>query len=190
MSNVKRILLAILLGTIVMFIWGGLSHMIIFIGDGFKPLPNEDKVLETLKASIPEKGLYFFPGKDFRHSTAEQESRFAQKFATGPVGILVYRPIGGSPLSPGKLLTQGISNVLSVCIAAWILSMISAGYWTRVGAVTTLGAVSCTAVSMIYWNWYEFPDAFFLAQIADMLIGFFLAGLVLARFIPRKYPRA
>ena len=184
MTKTKRMLIAILLGCVVMFTWGGLSHLLIFIGSGFTPLPNEDKVMETLRSSLPEKGLYFFPGKDFRHSTPGEEAAFEKKFRSGPVGILVYRPVGGSPISAGKLLTQLISNFISVWAAAFITSLIAASYWKRVGVVTLLGGLSCIAVSMIYWNWYEFPNSFFLAQVADMLIGFFLVGLIVARIVP------
>lgn len=169
-----------------MFTWGGLSHLVIFIGAGFKPLPNEEKVIQTLQTSIPEKGLYFFPGKDFRHTTRDQETAFQRKFRSGPVGILVYRPVGGDPISPAKLISQLISNFLSVWIAAFITSFIVAGYWTRVWIVTLLGALSCVAVSMIYWNWYEFPDSFFWAQVADMLVGFFLVGLIVSKIVPRE----
>ena len=182
----KKLIIATLLGGVTMFIWGGFSHMVLFIGTGFKPLPNEDKVIEVLKTNLPEQGLYFFPGKDFRNSTPEQDVVFESKFRNGPVGLVVYRPIGGSPFSPGKLITQLLSNLLSVFIAVIIVSVISAGYWKRVLIASLLGLLACAAVSSIYWNWYEFPTSFFIAQILDMLIGFFLAGLVICRVVPKS----
>lgn len=38
---------------------------------------------------------------------------------------------------------------------------------------------------MIFWNWYEFPAAFFMAQCVDQIVGSFLAGLVIARIIAK-----
>ena len=184
--KLKKLIVATLLGGITMFIWGGFSHLVFFIGTGFKPLPNEDKVIELLKTNIPEQGLYFFPGKDFKNSTPEQDAAFESKFRNGPVGLLVYRPIGGDPFSPGKLITQLVSNLLSVFIAVIIVSGISASYWSRVLAASLLGLLACSAVSSIYWNWYEFPTSFFVAQILDMIIGFFLAGLVICKVIPKS----
>lgn len=183
--NFKKSFVATVLGGITLFMWGGLSHSVIFIGTGFKQLPNEEKVIEALKGNIPEQGLYFFPGKDFRNSTEEQELAFETKFRTGPAGMLIYRPIGGSPFSADKLTTQLFSNVLSVLIAVLIASMIHARYWIRVAVITLLGLLACSAVSSIYWNWYEFPTSFFVAQILDMVIGFFLTGLVICRLIPQ-----
>jgi hypothetical protein len=185
----KRILLAALAACAVIFIWGAISHMVIFIGAGFTPLPNEDTVIKTLETSIPQKGLYFFPGKDFRHTTTQQESTFEQRFKTGPVGILVYRPVGGEPFSVNKLLTQLACSFISTLIMAFIVSLVSASYWKRVLAVSLLGCLACASVSTIYWNWYEFPDTFFLAQCADQIIGCFLAGLVIAKIVPRTIPR-
>lgn len=178
-------MIATLLGGLTMFIWGGFSHLVLFVGTGFKPLPNEDKVIEVLKINIPEQGLYFFPGKDFRNSNKKQDAIFDNKFRNGPVGLLVYRPIGGNPFKLSKLITQLISNLLSVFIAALIASLLFTGYWKRVIIVSLLGLLTCSAVSSIYWNWYEFPTSFFIAQILDMFIGFFLAGLVVCKIIPK-----
>jgi hypothetical protein len=86
----KRLFIAAMSGCVILFVWGAFSHLVLLIGVGFTPLPNEDKIIKTLESSIPEKGLYFFHGKDFRRrSTEEQESVFEAKFKTGPVGILV-----------------------------------------------------------------------------------------------------
>jgi hypothetical protein len=136
-------------------------------------------------SSIPEKGLYFFPGKDFRsRSTEAQEAAFEAKFKTGPVGILVYRPVGGNPFSPNKLMTQLTCNFISTLILAFIVSLIAAPYWKRVFAISLLGCLACVSVSTIYWNWYEFPTNFFLAQCVDQIVGCFLAGLAIARIVP------
>jgi hypothetical protein len=177
----KRILIAAILGCVVIFIWGAFSHLLLLTGSGFTPLPNEENVIKTLESAIPKKGLYFFPGKDFRQSTKEQDAAFLEKFRTGPVGILVYRPVGGNPLAPGKLLTQLASDFITTLILSLIGSLVVLPYWQRVFVISVLGALACSSVSTIYWNWYEFPTSFFLAQCVDQVVGFFLAGLVIAR---------
>ena len=60
---VSKLLVASILGGIALFIWGGLSHMVLGLGEiGIKELPNEEPVLSALKTNIPESGFYFFPG--------------------------------------------------------------------------------------------------------------------------------
>jgi hypothetical protein len=180
---VKKVVGAALLGAIVMFVWGGFSHMVLFVGAGFKHLAEEDKLIESLKAGKDEQGLYFFPGREFRHSTKEQDVVWENKFRTGPAGLLVFRAAGGNPFSAGKLGIQFLSNLSSVLIAAFIAAAVSAGFWKRVLVVTLLGVAACSAVSTIYWNWYGFPSSFFLAQLVDMIVGFFLSGLVIAKMV-------
>jgi hypothetical protein len=179
----KRILIAATTGCLILFVWGALSHMVLLIGSGFTPLPNEDKIINELEHSIPGKGLYLFPGNNFKNRNSTETFSWEKKFRTGPVGFIVYRPVGGDPLSQKKLFTQFISNFLSALIATIIASLVVAPYWNRVFAITLLGAISCTSVSMIFWNWYEFPAAFFVAQCIDQIVGSFLAGLVIARII-------
>lgn len=72
----KKILIGAIAGAVIIFVWGAFTHMVLLTGVGFRPLPNEDGVIEKLSSSIPEEGLYFFPGKDFSgKTTPEQESR-------------------------------------------------------------------------------------------------------------------
>lgn len=169
-----------------MFIWGGFSHMVLFVGAGFKHLPDEDKLIETLKTNKDEQGLYFFPSKDFRHSTKEQDVVWENKFRNGPAGLLVFRAVGGNPFSVGKLGIQFLSNLSSVLIAVFIAASVCAGFWRRVLVVTVIGVAACSAVSTIYWNWYGFPTEFFIAQLLDMVIGFFLSGLVICKLVQER----
>ena len=159
--------------------------MVLFVGAGFKRLPNEDQLIETLKTNKDEEGLYFFPSKDFRHSTKEQDGVWENKFRNGPAGLIVYKAVGGNPFSTNKLVVQFLSNLMSVLIAAIIAASLFGSFWRRVLVITLLGVVACSAVSTIYWNWYGFPDSFFVAQILDMTIGFFLAGLVICKIVPK-----
>jgi hypothetical protein len=79
----KRIALAALLGGLVVFIWGAFSHMVLPIGSmGLSALPNEEAVLTTLRTSVTEPGLYFFPWMD--PSEKSQEKQDAWKPATAP----------------------------------------------------------------------------------------------------------
>ena len=182
----KRTFLAALLGCVALFLWGGLSHTVLLIGTGFTPLPQEDVTLHVLGSSINEKGLYFFPGKDFRHSTPEKEANWLEKFRTGPTGMIIYRPVGGEPFSGSKLFIQLLASFVTALIISFVASLMAASYWERVAAITLLGLLACSAVSVIYWNWYEFPASFFVAQIVDQVVGCFLAGLLIARVAPRR----
>jgi hypothetical protein len=83
---------------------------------------------------------------------------------------------------------QLLSDVFASLIAVALLSVMVAPYWRKVLTIASLGAFSCLTVSVIYWNWYGFPNAFFAAQVADMVIGWLLAGAAMAKLL--HSPRA
>src|ERR1700761_2608925 len=133
-----KLIVATLLGSLTMFIWGSFSHALLFTGTGGIP------VKELLKTNVAAKGIYFFPDNEFGSSSNKQKTVAGDNFRAGPVGILGYRPAGGNPFAAGKLITQFLGNVLSVLIAVQMASLIQAGYWKRVLAVTHIGLLTCS----------------------------------------------
>lgn len=183
--QMKKIVIGAIAGAVIMFVWGAFSHLVLLKGVGFRPLPNENMVIENLRSSIPEDGLYFFPGTDLRgNPTPEQQAAWEAKFRTGPTGLLIYHPTGGTPVSSKKLLIQQMSNLLAAAIAAYVASLILAPYWQRVLAIALLGVFAWLTVGEIYWNWYGFPNSFFIAQGVEQAVGWLLAGLGIAKVVP------
>jgi hypothetical protein len=187
MSRVRftKLVIATLLGSLTMFIWEGFSHVVLFVGIGFTPLPNEAELREVVKTNIIGNGLYSFSGADLGSPSKRKEAVVEDSLRTGTVGVLGYRPAGGYPFSARKLITQFLGNVLSVLIAVQVASLIRAGYWKRVLAVTHVGLLAGSVVTSIYWSWFEFPTSFFIAQILEMVIGFFLAGIVICSILSK-----
>jgi hypothetical protein len=181
----KRFILGVIAGAVIMFVWGALSHMVLLKGVGFRTLNSESAVLGQLKGSIQEDGLYFFPGIDLRgNPTAEENLAWEDKYRAGPTGLLLYHPTGGTPVSANKLLVQMLSNLMAATIAAFLVSKMLAPFWQRVLAISLLGAFAWVSVSGIYWNWYGFPDSFFVAQGIDQTAGWLLAGIAIAKIVP------
>src|SRR5262249_6327326 len=181
-----RWLIATLLGTASMFVWGGISHMVLLKGIGFTRMSNEERIVSTLHTSLPGDGLYFFPSIDLRgNPTAEDQAAWEARFRAGPTGMLIYHAAGDTPVSAKKLSLQFLSDVLAAGIVSYLLSLVVATYWRRPGLSALMGVFGLFAISSIYWNWYGFPTAFFLAQGVDMIVGWSLAGAVIARLIPQ-----
>lgn len=62
---IKRVILGVVVGTIVVFLVSSLWHMASGLGQiGIQNLPDEDAVLSAMRGSIHSSGLYFFPGMD------------------------------------------------------------------------------------------------------------------------------
>lgn len=181
---IKRILLAGLAGGAAMFLAGFITHAVLPLGEvGIQSLPNEEAVAPVLRANIRECGLYFFPGMP-SNSTPEQQKQWEARYRTGPIGILVYHPSGREPMEPAQLGTELASNILLALLAAWLLRLARLpGFGTRFLFVTSLGLVVGLAIPISYWNWYGFPGAYTLAEMAHELIGFAAAGLAVAGLV-------
>jgi hypothetical protein len=139
-------------------------------------------VLSALQGS--KAGLYFFPGMDMsRKPTAEEQAAWEAKVKSGPTDLLVYNP-RGEAMSPRQLGSEFLSNVLAAAIAAFVASLLAAAYGRRVLAVALLGLFGWMSLSVSYWIWYGFPSSFILAEGITEVVGWFLAGLAIARIVP------
>jgi hypothetical protein len=177
----RRTVLAGVLGGVAAFLWSSISHMVLPLGEaGVRSLPNERPVLETLRREVPESGLYLYPGIDPAASPEAQEE-WNERYRTGPNGILVFHPVGGEFGFPRRLLVEFLTNVLGGVLAASVLARgpLSLGRGALLGSA--LGFFAWSAISLSYWNWYDFPDSFVLAEGADQAIGWLVAGAVIAK---------
>jgi hypothetical protein len=94
-------LIATLAGAATMFVWGGVSHMALLKGIGFTRMSTEERIVSTLRASLPGDGLYFFLSIDLRgNPTGEEKAAWEAKFRAGPTGMIVYHAAGEAPISP------------------------------------------------------------------------------------------
>jgi hypothetical protein len=185
----NKVLLPGILGGIAVFIWLFISHMVLPIGVmGFKTTPNtEDYVLNAMKSSIQEPGLYFMPGHDLSRRPTDAEMK---KYELGPTAFLVYHPTGEKAISPGKLIRQAIFNILCGLIAAYIISATVASLATRGVMVMLMGLFAWLAISAPHWNWYRFPTAFVIGAGLDQVIGWLLGGFLIAWLIQRAEKKA
>lgn len=182
-----KFVLSTVLGGLAVFVWSFLSHVILPLGEmGLQSLPNEEAVLETLHASLPEAGLYYFPGMDETKPSSEAQAAWEAKYRTGPTGLLAYRPIGGEPFDFSQLLIELLKTILAAGVVAFLVGQMTAPFGTRVLSVGMLGLFSWLSISVSYWNWYGFSGAFCFAEGIDQVVGWLLGGLVIAKFASRR----
>jgi hypothetical protein len=180
-----RILIGGVAAGIVIFFWGFVSHMLLPIGEmGLKTVPAEDDLAAALKKDVPEPGLYFLPGRDMSKSpTAEEMEAHMAKVSKGPYGFMVIYPNGRDPSFAKRLPIEFGTNVVSALLAAILVSQLRPGFLVRVACVTLVGVLASIPILVPYWNWYGFPTDFTLAQIGEQIVGWLLAGIVLALIV-------
>jgi hypothetical protein len=92
--------LPIVLAAVIVFIVSSILHMVLpYHKSDYSKLPDEDKVLDALRAAGLRRGLYIFP-----HCTHDnmKSPEVVEKYKRGPVGMMTIVPNG--PPNMGKYL--------------------------------------------------------------------------------------
>src|SRR5262245_59593708 len=88
-----------LLGGVVLFVWGALSHTVLplgHIGGRVVPPAQEPATLAALRGSLQERAVYVFPGMPMdRQPTDEEQRAWEEKYRSG-YGIVAYSPAPGA----------------------------------------------------------------------------------------------
>src|ERR1700741_3436310 len=187
----KGILLAAILGGLTLFVWLFMAHELLGLGEmGVGEIPNEAVVLSAMRGAIPEAGFYIFPGFGLGPKpTSEQRNaampEYMKKYDQSPHGVLVYHPPSG-PFHFATLLGREFAlNVLQALLAAWLLACAASGrgYSSRVGLGVGAGGLAAISTNVEYWNWYEFPGNYVAGYMTTQIVGFVLAGFVIASVV-------
>jgi hypothetical protein len=168
---IMRIVIAGLLGGLAMYVWSSVAHVATPLGRmGISTLPNEAAITTVLKAGIGQQsGFYIFPSD--------------MNAKAGPSGVLVYKP-GLIQMSPSTLGKELVVQLIDGLIAAWLLSFAAiAGYLGRVAFVGGIGLAGALATNPSYWIWYHFPGSYTLAYMLITIVGYLVAGLVIAAIL-------
>ncbi|MGB8128362.1 MAG: hypothetical protein WCG81_01060 [Candidatus Angelobacter sp.] len=182
-------LLAGVLGGLAFFLWSFVAHDVLPMGKaGIKEIPNEQAVLDSMKANMPENGLYLLPGLGIpegatrAQQSAAMEARM-HKVETGPSGLLVYHP--ALQFSFGKALIVELgTNILQVLLAVMLLSQANlVSFAARWRFITLAGILAAISTNISYWNWYSFPGSYTVAYVCTVAMGFVFAGLIAAAIV-------
>ena len=178
-----RIIVAAIVGGLIVFIWGAVAHMALPLGEmGFSALTDEARFMETVKA-IPSSGLYFYPGMDMsRHPTPEEQKAWEEKMKAGPSGLLIVNK-GNGGMTPQRLISEVVTNILAALVAAILVSLMIGGYVKRALAVALFGVFGVLSLLLSYWIWYGFPSAFIAGETITEVVGWLLAGLAIAKIV-------
>jgi hypothetical protein len=190
----KRVLLAGVLGGIAMFVWSSIAHVALPLGrTGIKDLPNEQAVLSGMQSQLGgASGFYAFPGLGVGPNATRQEQnaamqQYEQKLAANPSGILIYHPPGAKALTQGQLMTEFLTEFAEALLLAWLLAQTTlATFASRMGFVILAAIMATITTNLPYWNWYGFPANYTTAYMSIQLVGYLVAGVVVASILKRR----
>jgi hypothetical protein len=186
-----RIFIAGLLGAIVLFVWGAVTHMVLPIGEmGMKVASNQDAALVMLQSSTDKgAGVYMIPGlsPEQYHDKPTMEA-FIEKYRTSPAAVVIYDPAGNPAISTMAmpLVKQFVICLLVALLAAWVLAASAVSFGTRVMMGAAMGLIAWLSISVPYWNWYRFPLEFTIGAYLDAGLGLLLASIPMAWWLGRR----
>ena len=185
-------LLVSLLAGFVAFAWSAFSWMALpFHNKTLNKFSNEDVVEMALKMNAPQKGIYVLPLGDHHDADLSKEQKEAafkaaqEKMKEGPFAFISIAPQGVS-LGMGPSMGLGLlKDVLTAFLLIMILSLTqNLSFWQKTFFVT--GAILAGSIVSILPNmiWWSFPSDFIALTFIDMIVAWFLAGMVIAKLRP------
>src|SRR5690349_265425 len=97
-----RVILAGIAGGIAMYAWSTIVHVATPLGEiGLSTLPQEQTTVAAITSTIDHAGLYIFPG-----------TMTAKPGATGPAGLLIYRPNGPLTVTASNLAIEFVTELV------------------------------------------------------------------------------
>lgn len=189
----KQIIIAAFVGGAVYFVWQMLTWMMIPIhGPTVASLPDEEMIRDALVEQEIDSGVYIVPYGNDDENMMDPESEFVQRHRAGPIFSIFYHKGGLEPMSGSVLGLGFLTDFLGTAIVASMLCCAVGGrcrsYLQRVGFVTGFGVFLALMGHVAYYNWMHF-DGFYTAMfVVDVVVGWFLVGLVIAAVVrpPRE----
>lgn len=167
----KLILQGGLLGGLILFVWSAISWMALpFHASSMHSFQNETLVQSAVMASLDQNhgGVYMLP-KDHKKS------------AGNPSMLAVIRPQGCGPVGVSMLIGFLMQCLGAALATGLLLKTGGMNYWGRVGFILMFAMAVGVVAVLPGWNWWGFSAAFIAVEFMDLFIGWFLAGLVIAK---------
>lgn len=189
-----KILLASLLGGVIFFIWNSISWMALpWHTQTIHNLKNEEVVQSILQENTEKSGIYILPDQyqqaepDSADSKTNIEKPSAQDSKNQPFAFISYNAVGKEHNMNRSMVIALVNGIIASLIITLLLSCTTGlTYLARVFFITLIGLVSGLLGHVPNWIWWQFDTSYTLVMLADLIIGWTLAGLFIAAFAGRE----
>ncbi len=182
MSRCTNVFIAAVVGAIVLFVWGAVSHMVFDLGGrNWSGLPNEEAIISELKANTPLPGVYFFPFADCAEDDEAAMEAYIKKYETSPTGLIFYKPLGGNMDMTPMLLNEFLSGFAAAALVAFTVGSLPLGMR---GTAVMCGLFALALWCSTEWSnhiWYGFPLGWIIDGAIESTVGWILAGAVIGK---------
>lgn len=193
-----RHLLAALLAALVVFFWGFIAYAAVGVWEFAYPTTRSDAViLETLDAELPDDGAYFLPSmpETYMAQSTDPEvlaanKSFEDRLAKGPVALVLFRKRGMAPMAASELVRGFVIEFASALLLTCILSVARGSVGRRVFFGFTISLFMALATWGVAGNFFHLPLAYMYSNMADAVISWTLASIVIAAMLRERPVKA
>jgi hypothetical protein len=186
----NHLLLGASLAGLTFFLWSAVSWGVLpWHHAVYRSFASEDEVARTLRDNAPASGIYGMPEQPKLAPGATKAEREAadkavyERMQRGPIVTAIVSHAGFGSLP--RMLAVALATAIAVAFGFGLLlaQTQGLGYWQRSAFVAGAGLLAGLACRVPDWNWHQYPLVHSLVNIADLCVGWTLAGLVLAHFV-------
>lgn len=176
----KTLLKGGILGGLVLFAWGAISWMCIpWHLKVFNDFENEAEVAKVITVHTPKSGVYMLPSMAQMHK--KDASVTMDTGMQAPLVLATVRLENNLPMSRLMVNELMIQILAAFLVTALMGRVKGVGYMGRVGYVTLFGLAAGIVSYLPLWNWFGFSLAYTVVAMADLVLGWYFAGFVIAR---------
>jgi len=163
------------LGAIILFIWSFVSWMVLpWHENSIHTFKDETAISQIIQSNASVSGIYFSPS----YKAADANTPPPQ----GPTVFAAVHLEGAQGSMTMPMVISFLTYLVAAFLVAWMLSkMNGSSYFQRVMFVVVFALAAGVVTDVPYWNWFKFDMNYTLIMMADLLVGWFLAGLVMAK---------
>lgn len=174
----KPLIRCSIVGGVIVFLWFMISWMVFPMHKmSMHKFTNESEVTSCILRSAPKDGIYVIPFMEEQKTAQTQEAD--QPF----IFVNIARGIDFKDMTRPMVISI-ITQVIGAFLITYLLLRAKAmKYWSRVWFVTIIGVVVALLGTVPAWNWWHFSTGWALLEIFDIVIGWFIGGLIIGKLI-------
>ena len=185
-----KIIIGGIIGAVIAFAWSFVSWMVLpWHTTSMNKFTNQEFVSWVIKENAPKSGVYVSPYYDSSEANLtpeEVKQSFDRQKDTHDKGPFIFAQVnlkGVDPSNPWLYIFSFLTQFVGAALISWFLLQTSCGYGKRLLFVTIFGLLVGILGFVPNWNWFGAGYKFTLVMIADFVITWFLAGLILAAYV-------
>lgn len=172
----KSIVRSAIVAGIVVFLWSMISWMVLPMHKvSMNKVTDESEVTSCVMNNAPSNGIYVIPSWEQVDKGNLKSSPF--------IFFNVQKSVDFTSMTR-SMFCGILTQIIGAAFIAYLLFHAKGlKYWGRVWFVTIVGLVVAILGVFPAWTWWHFPFGWVFLETIDLVVGWFLGGLVMAKLI-------